>query len=147
MNEEARKREDDYYAGTMKDDYISRKAVLDMLNKECGSCADTGYIFSLPGIEERKTEWIPVKSRPMDDEERKEWSEKLGYDLADDEAVIYSNLPDDGQECIVCTKWGNVFIDTFQNDPDYGCYFEDHGDMDGITAWMPLPKPWKGEKE
>lgn len=59
MSEEARKREDDYYAGTMKDDYISRKAVLDMLNKECGSCADTGYIFSLPGIEARQTgKWI-----------------------------------------------------------------------------------------
>lgn len=54
MSEEARKREDDYYAGTMKDDYISRKAVLDKLNEECGSCADTGYIFSLPGIEKRK---------------------------------------------------------------------------------------------
>lgn len=59
MSEEARKREDDYYAGTMKDDYISRKAVLDMLEEECGSCADTGYIFSLPGIEKRKTgRWI-----------------------------------------------------------------------------------------
>ena len=100
-----------------------------------------------PTIEERKTEWIPVKARPMDDEERKEWSEKLGYDLEDDEAAIYTSLPEDGQECIVCTKWGNVFIDTFRNDPDYGCYFEEHGDMDGITAWMPLPKPWKGEKD
>lgn len=61
MSEEARKREDDYYAGTMKDDYISRKAVLDMLDEECGSCADMGYIFSLPGIEaeERKGKWIP----------------------------------------------------------------------------------------
>ena len=53
MSEEARKREDDYYAGTMKDDYISRKAVLNKLNEECGSCADTGYIFSLPGIEKQ----------------------------------------------------------------------------------------------
>ena len=61
MNEEARKREEAYYAGTMKDDYISRKAVLDMLDKECGSCADTGYIFSLPGIEKRKKgKWILV---------------------------------------------------------------------------------------
>ncbi len=51
MSEEARKREDDYYAGTLKDDYISRKAVLDMLDEECGSCADTDYIFNLPGIE------------------------------------------------------------------------------------------------
>lgn len=97
---------------------------------------------------ERKTEWIPVKTRPMDEEERKEWSEKVGYELEGDDAVIYtSQLPDDGQECIVCTKWGNVFIDTFQNDPDYGCAFEDHGDMDGITAWMPLPRPWKGRTD
>lgn len=51
MSEEARKREEAYYAGTLKDDYISRKAVLDKLTAECGSCADTGYIFSLPGIE------------------------------------------------------------------------------------------------
>lgn len=59
MSEEVRKRENDYYAGTMKDDYISRKAVLDMLDYECGSCADTGYIFSLPGIEARQTgKWI-----------------------------------------------------------------------------------------
>lgn len=61
MNEEARKREDDYYAGTMKDDYISRKAVLDMLNNECGSCADTGYIFSLPGIEAQRGKWNKVQ--------------------------------------------------------------------------------------
>ena len=97
---------------------------------------------------EAQTAWIPLKSRPMDEEERKEWSEKIGFELEGDDAVIYtSQLPDDGQECIVCTKWGNVFKDTFQNDPDYGCAFEDHGDMDGITEWMPLPKPWKGEKD
>lgn len=105
-------------------------------------------VKNLPTVEERKTEWIPVKSRPMDEEERKEWSERVGYELEGDDAVIYASpLPEDGQECIVCTKWGNVFIDTFQNDPDYGCAFEDHGDMDGITAWMPLPKPWKGDTD
>lgn len=104
-----------------------------------------GKLKRLPSSQPEQR-WIPVKLRPMDDEERKEWSEKLGYDLEDDEAVIYTSLPEDGQECIVCTKWGNVFIDTFQNDPDYGCCFEEHGDMDGITAWMPLPKPWKGER-
>lgn len=57
MSEEAREREEAYYAGTLKDDYISRKAVLDKLNEECGSCADTDYIFSLPGIEGRKGKW------------------------------------------------------------------------------------------
>jgi len=95
---------------------------------------------------EEDQRWIPITTRPMDEWERKEWSKKIGYELEDDDAVIYtSQLPDDGQECIVCSKWGNVFIDTFSNDPDYGCYFEDHGDMDGLTAWMPFPKPWRGE--
>lgn len=93
--------------------------------------------------------WIPITSRPMDDEERIEWSEKLGYDIANDdgEALIYtSQLPDDGQEVLVCGRYGRVWIDTFMSDPDYGCYFEDNGDMDGIVAWMPLPKPYR-EKE
>ena len=143
-------------------DLIDRQAAIDELKRisfshwfECGeylsedtreieirsSSKALEVIEAVPSAQPEQR-WTPVKARPMDDEERKEWSEKLGHYLADDEAVIYSNLPDDGQECIVCTKWGNVFIDTFQNDPDYGCVFEDHGDMDGITAWMPLPKPY-----
>lgn len=64
MSEEARRREEAYYAGTLKDDYISRKAVLDKLNEECGSCADTEYIFSLPGIEKRKKgKWMGENTR------------------------------------------------------------------------------------
>lgn len=94
--------------------------------------------------------WIPITSRPMDDEERNEWSEKLGYDIANDdgEALIFtSQLPDDGQEVLVCGRNGRVWIDTFMNDPDYGCYFEENGDMDGIVAWMPLPKPYRERRE
>lgn len=88
------------------------------------------------------SEWIPIKTRPMDDEERREWSEKLGYDIEYDEAVIFvSQLPDDGQEVLICDKWGRVRSDTFFDDGD-GCYFEDNGDMDGIVAWMPLPEPY-----
>lgn len=90
-------------------------------------------------------EWIPVKTRPMDEEERLLWSEKLGYDLEGDEALIYtSQLPDDGQEVLTCDRYGTVIIDKFGNDPDYGCYFEENGDMDGIVAWMPKPEPYKG---
>ena len=89
--------------------------------------------------------WIPIKTRPMDDEERREWSEKWGYDIEYDEAVIFvSQLPDDGQEVLTCDKWGRVRSDTFFDDGD-GCYFEDNGDMDGIVAWMPLPEPY-GER-
>lgn len=90
------------------------------------------------------SEWIPVKTRPMDDEERREWSEKLGYDIEYDEAVLFvSQLPDDGQEVLTCDKWGRVRLDTFFDDD--GCYFEENGDMDGIVAWMPLPEPY-GER-
>ena len=147
----------------MSDELISREGAIDALadyihnvDKVMGTghltaddCKDAAAsVFEELPSAQQEQRGIPVKTRPMDEEERKEWSGKVGYELEGDDAVIYtSQLPEDGQECIVCTKWGNVFIDTFQNDPDYGCVFEDHGDMDGITAWMPLPKPWKGEKD
>ena len=88
--------------------------------------------------------WNPIKSRKMDEEERRDLSEFLGYDVDDDEAIIYvSPLPDDGQEVLVCNRYGDIRIDKFVNDPDYGCAFEENGEMDGITAWMPLPEPYK----
>lgn len=94
------------------------------------------------------SEWIPVTSRPMDEEERAEWSAKIGYDLEDEEAIIYtSQLPDDGEEVLTCNRYGYVRVDTFNNDPECGCYFEENGDMHGIVAWMPKPKPYKPAKE
>lgn len=88
------------------------------------------------------SEWIPIKSRPMDEDERKEWSAKLGHKLEDDEAVIYmSPLPDDGQNVLICQRNGNIRMDTFVED-DYGCYFDEYGAMDGVAAWMPLPEPY-----
>lgn len=91
--------------------------------------------------------WIPITARPMDEEERLE-AEEVGFILENDEALIYtSQLPDDGQEVLVCGRNGRVWIDTFMSDPDYGCYFEDNGDMDGIMAWMPLPKPYRERRE
>lgn len=92
---------------------------------------------------EHSGDWILVHSRPMDEEERKEYAERIGCDVEDldeDDAVIFtSQLPDYGQEVITCNKWGTIRIDTFFDD-DFGCYFEENGDIDGIIAWMPLPK-------
>lgn len=96
--------------------------------------------------EQKKEKWIPIKTRPMDEDERKEWSEKLKYDIEYEDAVIYLQLPDDGQEVLTCNRYGHIRIDKFENDPDYGCCFEENGDMYGIVAWMPLPKPWEGEE-
>ena len=112
-------------------------------------CFDTTMLSEIPTVE-AEPKWIQITSRPMDDEERIEWSEKLGYDIANDdgEALIYtSQLPDDGQEVLVCGRYGRVWIDTFMSDPDYGCYFEENGDMDGIVAWMPLPNPYRERRE
>lgn len=91
--------------------------------------------------------WLPIQSRPMTAEERKEYRERTGYELDKDEAVIYtSKLPDGGQDVLVSyTYSGDVGIDTFCDDPDFGCFFEKHGEMNGISAWMPLPKPYKEE--
>lgn len=113
------------------------------------------YYVTVRDIENAQTvdavsEWTPITARPMDAEERLEWSEKLGYDIAydDGEALIYtSQLPDDGQEVLVCGRNGRVWIDKFMSDPDYGCYFEEYEDMDGIVAWMPLPKPYRERRE
>ncbi len=89
------------------------------------------------------SEWIPIKSRPMDEDEREEWSDKLGYELEDYEAVIYvSPLPDDGQDVLICLRGGDIRIDTFEED-DCGCYFCEYGgEMNGVVAWMPLPEPY-----
>ena len=91
---------------------------------------------------ERMAEWTMIESRPMDEEERQYYSERFGYDIADEEAVIFCcQLPEHGQEVLVCNKYGNIWIDTFDDDPDYGVGFETNGDMDGLIAWMPLPQP------
>ena len=91
--------------------------------------------------------WIPVKKRPMDPEEQVEWEERLGVILTKEEAVIFTGeMPEDGQEILICSKYGHVTVDQCIND-EYGLGLESNGDWDCITAWMALPDPYKGETE
>lgn len=90
-------------------------------------------------------QWHVIKKRPMTNDERIEWSEEIGHDIEDEDAFIYFNLPDDGEEVLVSTQFGFVYVDTFCQDE--GCYFEDNGDMEGIVAWMKKPKPYEVEDE
>jgi hypothetical protein len=101
--------------------------------------------MAIEALQERKTNgWNVITKRPMDAEEREEWSEELGYAITDEEAFIYSNLPEEGDEVFITTKWGSVTTDTIGYD---GCfYFEEH-DMEDVIAWMPLPKPYKEVEE
>jgi len=91
-------------------------------------------------------QWIPVKMRPMDSEEREYWEEHAGFTLTDDMAETFDcPMPDDGQRIWVQTKNGFVFDDVCDSDCD-GIGLEGNGDWDDIVAWMPMnvPKPWEG---
>jgi hypothetical protein len=110
---------------------------IEELEEKVQAYAETLYAYENP--------WTMITSRPMTAEEREEAEEISGYVLSDDDAIIYTcPLPDDGQEVLTASIYGTIRLDTFEDDPDYGCGFEENGDMDGIVAWMPLPKPPKG---
>lgn len=75
--------------------------------------------------------WIPLKTRPATEEERRNGMED----------VLNCQLPDDGEDVLVSTKYDGVRMDTFYNDSD-GCYFESC-DIDEVRAWMRLPEPYE----
>ena len=84
--------------------------------------------------------WIPVKTRPMDEEEREHFIESIGWPLDADEAVMFESImPRDGQEVWVCSKYGNVWQDTCVVDEGIG--LEGNGDWQDIVAWMPFERP------
>lgn len=91
--------------------------------------------------------WIPVKTRPMDEEEKRYWEEHYDYTFGEDyDGIMFDcPMPEDGQEVWVCSKCGNVWQDTCE--VDVGIGLEDNGDWDDIVAWMPFkrPDPYKGE--
>lgn len=95
--------------------------------------------------------WIPVKTRPMDEEEKQSikpyLEEHYGYTLDESDCILFDcPMPDDGQEVWVCSKCGNVWQDTCVVDEGIG--LEENGDWEDIVAWMPFerPKPYKGEE-
>ena len=80
-------------------------------------------------------EWIPIKTRPLTEEEKNDIA------LEGCEFMYDCPLPDDGQEVLVTDRLGYVGIDTFFR--DYDCYFESNCGEEDVLAWMPLPKPYK----
>ena len=94
-------------------------------------------------IQKLKVGWIPIKMRPGTDEEYEEFS-LYGDCPREDFRVFDCPLPDDDQEVLVTTRWGDVCIDTWHRDVDC-CYFEDNCDDDDVIAWMPIPAAYKSE--
>ena len=88
--------------------------------------------------EEYNVGWIPIKTRPMTEEEKEYYSEYL----FEGNGLIYEcPLPEDGQEVLVTSKYGSVDKTTFYT--DCGNYFENYEDYDEVIAWQPLPEPYK----
>lgn len=88
--------------------------------------------------EEYNGGWIPIKTRPMTEEEKEYYSEYL----FEGNGLIYEcPLPEDGQEVLVTSKYGSVDKTTFYT--DCGNYFENYEDYDEVIAWQPLPEPYK----
>lgn len=88
--------------------------------------------------EEYKGGWIPVKTRPMTEEEKEYYSEYL---FEGNRLIYECPLPDGGQEVLITSKYGSVEKTTFYT--DCGNYFESYEDYDEVMAWMPIPEPFK----
>lgn len=94
-------------------------------------------------------QWIPIRMRPMTEEEKTKLFIKYGQDAVyEDMKVFDSPMPEDGQEILISTPWG-VSKDVVDNDiagEGFICYgLEELGDFDNVIAWMPLPEPYKEE--
>lgn len=82
-------------------------------------------------------EWIEMKTRPATSEEKEHYSYYFGDEI---DTMFDCPLPDDGEECLISTTCGGVYIDQF--DADYNS-FCDHDDPDEVVAWAKLPEPYK----
>ena len=143
------------------DDLISRQAAIKLIlsgrvgddslvecPEECNSMLEwaADEVAKMPTADPVK--WIPVKTRPMTEDERKYYEEIYSWTLSDDEAVIFDcKMPEDGQEVWVCSRCGNVWDDICIIEDGIG--LEGNGDWFDIVAWMPCfrPEPWRGEED
>ena len=89
--------------------------------------------------------WIPIEYRPGTEEEYAEFS-KFGTCPRSEFKVYTNEMPEDGQDVLITTKWGTVCEDTYHDEVD-ASYFEDHDDPDDVIAWMPKPKAYIGGTE
>ena len=60
--------------------------------------------------------------------------------MNDDWIPVEERLPENG-ETVLCTDGENIYLVEYDADLDAG-----FGDMDCITAWRPLPEPYRPER-
>lgn len=105
----------------MKNDLISRQAAIDAVIKRDANCGiDSAEVLkALPSAQpERK--WIPVSER-----------------LPEDGTDIFVTYVDEEETRIIPVNYGRGTW--------FDCIFDRALDSLKVTAWMPLPEPWKGD--
>lgn len=125
------------------EDCISRQAVMELprYTTVIGEIVYLDGIKALPPVQPKaKSEWIPIKTRPLTEEEKKEMDTESDY-------MYNCLLPDDGEEVEVTTYLGDVTLDVFCRDSSGGCYFEHYCDDGDVLAWRHKPEPYKAESE
>lgn len=89
---------------------------------------------------EEKIIWHEVVMRPMTQEEQEEYAESCEDYTMEELGDIYifdCEMPDDGEEILVATKWGvSADVCGISN----GNYLENLGDWDDVIAWAEMPK-------
>lgn len=105
-------------------------------NMALGDVMKEALTKAIEALEENSS-WIPIKTRELTDEEKEEYP--------DITFMWACPLPDDDQDVLISTSWGDVKICTFCVD-DMGSYF-DEMDEDDVLAWMPLPEPYRKEDD
>ena len=86
--------------------------------------------------DEKENGWIPIKYHQISEKERAE--ESISNDIR---YMLDCKMPDDEQEILV-TDGETTWQDTCFIDCD-GYYLDSNYDWIEITAWQPLPKPYK----
>lgn len=86
--------------------------------------------------DEKENGWIPVKYHQISEKERAE--EFISKDI---QYMLDCKMLDDGQEILV-TNGETTWQDTSFIDCD-GYYLDSNYDWIDITAWRPLPEPYK----
>ena len=63
---------------------------------------------------------------------------------------VSERLPEEGRQVLVCDDGGFIYTAEYEtlSDGEWQWYESvEYRRMDDVVAWMPLPKPWKGEKD
>ena len=91
------------------------------------------YLDIAINVLEEDIQWIPIKTRPLTEEEREIFGDEYEF-------MYDCDLPKNGQDVLITHQNGKVYADTFYTYDS--SYFETYCDEGEVIAWRPFPKPY-----